>query len=206
MRHLILGASALVLGTSLWAANTRSDSRSELRDARSFDAIDNRNERSRALFMEAAKVITHPRCMNCHPATRRPTQGEYRRPHQPFVLGGEEGHGLGIVRCTNCHQDQNNAVAGSGGRLSIPGNAHWALAPTSMAWQGRTVGQICRQIKDPARNGERDLAEIVHHMSEDSLVGWAWNPGAGRVSAPGTQEGFGALIKAWAQSGAACPE
>jgi hypothetical protein len=169
MRHLILGASALVLGTSLWAANTRSDSRSELRDARSFDAIDNRNERSRALFMEAAKVITHPRCMNCH-------------------------------------QDQNNAVAGSGGRLSIPGNAHWALAPTSMAWQGRTVGQICRQIKDPARNGERDLAEIVHHMSEDSLVGWAWNPGAGRVSAPGTQEGFGALIKAWAQSGAACPE
>jgi len=28
-----------------------------------------------AIFVEAAKVITSPRCMNCHPATRQATQG-----------------------------------------------------------------------------------------------------------------------------------
>jgi hypothetical protein len=42
-------------------------------------------------------------------------------------------------------------------------------------------------------------------MSEDSLVGWAWAPGAGRTPAPGTQAEFGALMRAWADSGAGCP-
>jgi hypothetical protein len=42
-------------------------------------------------------------------------------------------------------------------------------------------------------------------MAEDSLVGWGWAPGAGREPAPGTQKEFGALIAAWAESGAACP-
>jgi hypothetical protein len=74
-----------------------------------------------------------------------------------------------------------------------------------MAWHGKLLAEICRQIKDPKRNGNRDMAALVHHMSEDSLVGWAWNPGVGRASAPGTQAAFGDLIKAWAESGAYCP-
>jgi hypothetical protein len=45
----------------------------------------------------------------------------------------------------------------------------------------------------------------IHHMNEDSLVGWAWAPGAGRTPAPGTQALFGGLVKAWAASGAFCP-
>jgi hypothetical protein len=50
-----------------------------------------------------------------------------------------------------------------------------------------------------------DMKAIAHHMSEDSLVGTAWQPGAGRTPAPGTQTEFGALIQAWIESGAACP-
>ena len=42
-------------------------------------------------------------------------------------------------------------------------------------------------------------------MAKDELVGWAWKPGVGREPAPGTQPAFGALVKAWADSGAACP-
>ena len=42
-------------------------------------------------------------------------------------------------------------------------------------------------------------------MAKDELVGWAWKPGVGREPAPGTQAAFGALVKAWAESGAACP-
>jgi len=41
-------------------------------------------------------------------------------------------------------------------------------------------------------------------VTNDTLVGWAWTPGADREPAPGTQAAFGALIKAWADSGAAC--
>jgi hypothetical protein len=74
-----------------------------------------------------------------------------------------------------------------------------------MAWQGRSLGQICTQIKDPKRNGGKDMAALIHHMSEDTLVGWAWSPGKGRAPAPGTQAEFGNLIKAWAANGAYCP-
>jgi hypothetical protein len=35
-----------------------------------FAAISDPSERSRAIFAEAAKVLTHPRCMNCHPRAR----------------------------------------------------------------------------------------------------------------------------------------
>jgi hypothetical protein len=74
-----------------------------------------------------------------------------------------------------------------------------------MAWQGRSLGQICEQIKDPARNGKKDLAEIVEHSGHDHLVGWGWSPGAGRTPAPGTQAAFGDLIRAWVDTGAHCP-
>jgi hypothetical protein len=74
-----------------------------------------------------------------------------------------------------------------------------------MAWRNRSLAQICAQVKDRARNGDRSLEQIVEHMARDPLVGWAWNPGAGREPAPGTQAAFGALIKAWADSGAGCP-
>ena len=33
------------------------------------------------------------------------------------------------------------------------------------------LGEICGQIKDPKRNGGKSLADIVHHMAEDELVG-----------------------------------
>jgi hypothetical protein len=41
----------------------------ELRPVSSFAKIANRRARSIALFEEGAKVLQHPRCMNCHPAT-----------------------------------------------------------------------------------------------------------------------------------------
>lgn len=74
-----------------------------------------------------------------------------------------------------------------------------------MAWEGKSLGEICEQIKDPKRNDGKTMEQLVHRMAEDSLVGWGWNPGAGREPAPGTQEEFGALVAAWVESGAACP-
>jgi hypothetical protein len=74
-----------------------------------------------------------------------------------------------------------------------------------MAWQGKSLGDICRQIKDPARNHGKTLAEIHTHMAEDTLVGWGWAPGEGRAPVPGTQARFGELIKAWIDTGAVCP-
>ena len=74
-----------------------------------------------------------------------------------------------------------------------------------MALEGRSNGQICEQLKDPARNGNRSLAALHDHMAHDDLVAWGWNPGPGRASAPGTQAVLGDLIQAWIDTGAACP-
>jgi hypothetical protein len=74
-----------------------------------------------------------------------------------------------------------------------------------MAWEGKTIGEICRQLKDRSRNGGRDLAQLHEHMAKDDLVAYGWHPGTGRAPSPGTQERLGELIQAWIDSGAACP-
>ena len=159
-----------------------------------------------ALFEEAGKVIEHPRCLNCHPAGDRPLQTMAMHPHQPPVTRGDGGMGVPGMMCNTCHGPENATIVGQSPTLkSIPGNPAWHLAPIEMAWVGKSLGEICQQLKDPQRNGGRDLSKIVEHMSHDSLVGWGWNPGEGREPAPGTQAEFGELIKAWVDKGAACP-
>jgi hypothetical protein len=165
----------------------------------SFAAIADTAARSAALFTELGKVLTHPRCVNCHPSGDHPRQGEHGRPHQPPVERGADGHGLPAMRCSICHQTANFEPA------RVPGHPEWHLAPREMAWEGKTLGAICEQIKDPKRNGNRSLEEVIHHMSTDTLVGWAWSPGFGRRSAPGTQKEAGALVEAWVKTGAHCP-
>ena len=165
----------------------------------SFSGISDTAARSAAMFTEAGKVLTSSRCVNCHPAGDRPLQTESGRLHQPPVERGADGFGAVAMRCSTCHQGANFDPAG------MPGHEHWHLAPREMAWQGKTVGEICVQIKDPARNGGRTLAQVHEHMATDSLVGWAWAPGFGRTPAPGTQKELGALLDAWIKTGAVCP-
>ena len=176
----------------------------DLRAPDDFKNIKNENERSQALFNEMAKVITHPRCMNCHPVGNLPRQGDDMQPHNPPVVRWDEsGFGPPGLHCTSCHGVENVDFVGSEG--SIPGHEPWHLPPVSMGWIGKSVAEICAQIKDPERNGDRTLADIEEHNATDGLVGWAWNPGKGRTPAPGSQEEFGALTKAWIETGAACP-
>ena len=103
------------------------------------------------------------------------------------------------MRCPICHQKANFDP----GR--VPGHPEWHLAPREMAWEGKTLGEICAQIKDRERNGGRSLEELAHHIGNDTLVGWAWAPGFGRRPAPGTQKEAGALVEAWVKTGAVCP-
>ena len=171
-----------------------------MRPADSFADIREKSERSTALFVEAGKVLLHPRCINCHPAGDAPLQGAAERLHEPPVERGMGGLGFVGMQCRTCHFKENFDPGG------VPGAPQWHLAPRKMAWEGRTLGEICEQIKDPERNGNRTLDEIVEHMIEDPLVGWGWAPGAGREPVPGTQEAFGDLIEQWVRTGAACPE
>ncbi len=191
---------AKVLGLAMSLASFATLAAGSLKSPNDFKTIGDAKARSIALFTEAGKVIQHPRCLNCHPKGDRPTQGEDLHAHTPPVIRGADGHGAIGMQCGTCHQPVN--VESSG----VPGNVGWHLAPAEMAWQGRSLGQICEQIKDKKRNGGKSLEQIGEHMAKDGLVGWAWMPGGTREPAPGTQDQFGALIGAWIDSGAHCPK
>jgi hypothetical protein len=193
MRFRILATSML---TGYAASQTTSNT---LASPQSFTSIAETEARSAAMFTELGKVLTHPRCVNCHPAGDRPRQGDESRLHQPPVDRGLDGHGTETMRCSICHQKANFEP----GR--VPGHPEWHIAPREMAWEGKTLAEICAQIKDPARNGGRKAEDLIHHIGTDTLVGWAWQPGFGRSPAPGTQKEAGALVDAWVKTGAVCP-
>lgn len=197
--------ASAVATTSSTPPPERSAAPEDLKSVSAFAQISDRSARSAAFFTEAARVIQHPRCLNCHPADRTPTQGSGLHVHVPAIRADQAGHGPPGLPCNTCHQAQNTPTNVQPIQ-SIPGHAHWMLAPASMAWQGAKTADICRQIKDPARNGGRTLEKIHEHMAQDTLVGWAWRPGPGREPAPGTQKAFGELIAAWIETGAACPD
>jgi hypothetical protein len=195
--------SAFYLGLLVFATAMQTVSglaqtdRSTLRPPSAFSPISDPGERSRAIFAEAAKVLTHPRCLNCHPAGDRPTQANDLHPHEPFTRRD--------LPCVTCHTDRNFTLHERASYQSIPGHPRWMMAPIEMAWQGKSIGEICLQLKDRDRNGGRDLALLHEHLAHDELVAWGWQPGAGREPAPGSQALLGELIQAWIDTGAQCP-
>lgn len=177
-----------------------------LKSPADFDSIAEPAARSRALFGEIARVLTHPRCLNCHPPGDRPLQGNDSHVHQPAAWRGEGGVGIAGLHCQTCHSERNvDLVTDHASYASIPGHPRWGLAPVEMAWQGKSASEICRQVKDKERNGGRDLAMLQDHLAHDDLVAWGWHPGKGREPAPGTQQQIGDLAKAWIDTGAECP-
>ena len=65
-------------------------------------------------------------------------------------------------------------------------------------------------VKDKAKNGNRDLSQLVEHVQDDALVNWAWNPGVrpngeDRLTPPLSHEAFVAVFKGWVEAGAPCP-
>jgi len=156
-------------------------------------------------FDKMMAVLTHKRCVNCHPAGDTPRQGEDSHLHNFDVVRGEEGHGLAGYTCNTCHSDENNDYSG------VPGAKHWAVAPASMVWEGKTRVEIAQQMMDPKRNGGRSHHEIEEHLTEHELVMWAWEPGIDaegneREKPPVGKEEYIAAVKEWIKNGAIIPE
>ena len=158
---------------------------------------------SRTAFQQVYKVLTSPRCQNCHPPGDAPLQGDDSHLHLQNVKRGGDGDGVYGMRCNTCHQTAN--VAGAN---MPPGNPKWGLPPPGhkMIFVGRSPGELCRQIKDPKQNGGLSLQGLIHHMESEPLVGWAWDPGDGRAPPPLSRAELVNQTKIWIQTGAACPE
>ena len=160
---------------------------------------------SASLFMQMHRVLVHPRCLNCHPKGDSPKQGTEARLHVPPMTRGSNDNGPAGMHCNACHQSANFAASG------VPGAPGWHVAPLPMAWEDKTAGEICRQILDRRRNGNKTLAQIVEHLTADKLVAWGWEPGVDvtgrpREPVPIAKPEFNRIVRAWASSGAACPQ
>ncbi len=153
-------------------------------------------------FLSAYKVLMSPRCMNCHPAGDVPLQGDDSHLHTQGVQRGPDGKGVYALKCSNCHQPAN-----SPGLHAPPGNPKWALPPATMkmVFQGKSPAALAAQLKDPSKNGHRSLAQLVDHITNDTLVRQGWHPGEGRTLPPLSHEVFAANFKAWIDKGAYVP-
>ena len=152
----------------IMAAKSSNAPAENLATLESFDAIGDTVARSAALFTEAGKVLTHARCVNCHPAGDRPRQGDVRRLHQPPVARGNDGFGLPAMRCPICHQAANFEP----GR--VPGNQVWH--PPRLKWLGRArrSGKFARRSR--TRRGTA-AARWMRSCTISAPITWWAGPG-----------------------------
>lgn len=156
-------------------------------------------------FTTMMKVLTHKRCVNCHPAGDRPRQGEDSHIHYFGVQRGADDHGVPGLKCKSCHGEENNIYSG------VPGAPEWGLAPLKMAWEGLSRVEIAKSMLNPKNNNGRTLEETVKHLTEHELVLWAWEPGVDadgneRELPPIGKEEYIKAVKDWAANGAVIPE
>lgn len=157
------------------------------------------------LYLQMHQVLSHQRCVNCHPRDDVPRQTDAARVHVPPIARGAKGEGPAGLQCNACHQEANNAASG------VPGAPHWHLAPRSMGWQGLSAGELCRALVDRKRNGNRSVEAIVQHLTSDPLVLWGWAPGTDasgnpRTAVPIAKPQFDQIVRDWAKLGAVCPK
>lgn len=156
-------------------------------------------------FDKMMAVLTHKRCVNCHPSGDRPRQGEDSHIHNFGVQRGADNHGVAALRCETCHGHENNEYSG------VPGAPEWSLAPKAMFWEGLSRVEIAKSMMNPDINGGRSLDEVVKHLTEHELVLWAWEPGVDaegnlRETPPVPKDEYIKAVKDWAAAGAVIPE
>ena len=156
-------------------------------------------------FDKMMDVLTHQRCVNCHPSDGFPKQGEDSHPHYFGMARGEGNMGFQATNCNTCHQKENNDFSG------VPGAPHWSLAPESMRWEGLSRREIAESMLDKKRNGGRSHHDVMEHLTEHELVLWAWTPGINadgipREVPPVPKEEYIKIVKEWFEDGAIIPE
>ncbi len=197
MKKLILiSLIALITGLATMSFNAEPVSKNN------YPALPKDSVGSAKAFLSVYKVLMSPRCMNCHPSGDAPLQGDDSHIHTMSVKRGVDGKGLYSQRCSNCHQPENTA-----GLHMPPGNPKWGLPPANMrmVFQGRTPRQLALQLLDPKQNGGRTKAQLIDHMANNDLVGWAWHPGDGRTLPPMSRQAFAAQVRLWIAKGAYAP-
>ncbi len=153
------------------------------------------------------QVTSHPRCSNCHVgAENRPmwsglSYGKTRR-HGMNVNAGESRIGAESLPCSTCHatRESLNDMPHAPPQVAM----NWQLAPVEAEWFGKSSIDVCNQLRDPDRNGDRTYLDLATHLDHDLILHWAWNPGGGREPAPHSLQEHVNDVLAWGVAGMPC--
>lgn len=155
------------------------------------------------------EVTSHPRCANCHtgpsnvPMWSGPSYGK-TRPHGMNIRAGESRIGVETIPCATCHVTdeitRGNPAPHEAPRVAAP----WRLAPVEAHWFGQSSDTICLQLRDPDRNGGRDMTDLAAHLDHDVILHWAWPPGGGRAPAPYSLQEHVTDLLIWGTAGFPC--
>ena len=66
---------------------------------------------SEVAFHRMMDVLTHQRCVNCHPVGDSPLQGEDQHTHYYGVTRGQNNTGTEVLQCQSFHQSKNNSIS-----------------------------------------------------------------------------------------------
>jgi len=154
-----------------------------------------------------AEAFLHPRCTNCHVGEGHLPgwEGLGYKPgavHGMAVRAGESRIGAEGLPCRTCHV--TSAAANTVPRAAPHIDAPWQLPPVTLAWQGATPVELCRQLRDPARTDDRDVAALADHVRTSAFVAWGFAPGAGRSAPAGSPQDLARALLAWGAAGAPC--
>jgi hypothetical protein len=156
-------------------------------------------------FETVRAVLQHPRCQNCHPAGDTPLQGDDSHVHLQNVQRGPEGKGMIGEECTTCHGPANPPASyGLHTPPGVPDGWRMPKPEERLVFVGKSAGALCEQVKDPARNGGKDLVALRQHL-DTPLVAWGWEPGTGRAPVPTPRATFLEAWDTWARAGMPCP-
>jgi len=159
-------------------------------------------DESQIAFDKMMDVLTHQRCVNCHPSDNVPKQGEDSHAHRFDITRATVGN---TTNCNTCHQSSNNDFSG------VPGAPDWSLAPHSMRWEGLSRIEIARSMMNLENNGNRTPEDIMRHLTEHELVLWAWEPGIDASGNPREipsvpKDEYIKAVKKWIELGAVIPD
>lgn len=120
------------------------------------------------------------------------------------IVADESRIGAQTVPCRVCH-------IGAAGANDVPHAAPqiedaWRLPPPELAWRGKSSAEVCTQLRNPETNDGFDAAGLVAHVRTSAFVSYGFNPGAGRLPAPGSVDALARDLQVWGDAGMPCKD
>lgn len=126
-------------------------------------------------------IFSHARCTNCHGRVNLVTGANHQAgPSAP----------LGNCATSGCHTPKEGFPP-----------KEWQVPPDSMSIDGKDAVAACATLKKHVT-----AEQFLLLVRTDELIHWAFNPGKGRIPAPGGYERFRQKSEEWTKGGGFCPE